>query len=56
MAAIKIRVEYEDGSIKEASGEHAAEIMKWWESCETMAFIHGMKFTGTPLQEVKKPE
>ena len=51
---IKIRVEYEDGTIKEAEGQDADAIMKWWNSCELMAFVHGSEFKGNPLKEVKK--
>lgn len=53
---VKIRIEYDDGTIKESSGKDAETIMNWWNSCETMAFIHGHEFDGTPLQIVRPKE
>lgn len=51
----KIRIEYDDGSVKESRGDEAEVIMKWWNSCENLAYIHGSQFQGKPLQLVKKP-
>ena len=52
----KIRVEYSDGSAREAIGEDADKIMSHWCNCEVMASIHGMKqWAGPCLKEVEKP-
>lgn len=50
----KIRIEYEDGTAKQASGDAAEKIMAWWENGEIMNSIHGSHFTGKCLEEVKK--
>lgn len=47
--AIKIRIEFDDGSVSTAEGDHAAEVYDWWNSCETMNFIHGIQYQGRCL-------
>lgn len=60
MKATKIKITYEDGSVmgtsgKDLLGEFKAEaIMKWWNSCEGLAFAHGWKFDAEPLKKAKK--
>ncbi len=51
-AATKILVEWDDGSKTVATGEHADEVMNWWNSCETFCYVHGMYFKGHPMTEV----
>ena len=52
---IKIRVKYDDGSIREAVGDAAAKIMKHWCDCEFFASLHSWPpWTGPCLKEVKQ--
>lgn len=50
---VRIEVEYADGTKQGATGDAAQQIMNWWCSCETLAFIHGTKYSGPVLKEVK---
>lgn len=48
-----IVIERSDGSrLESENAEHAAEIESWYASCETMACIHGGKFTGKPFKKI----
>ena len=49
----KIRIEYADGTVKEASGPNAEEIYAWWIGGEMMQYIHGVLYNGPTLEEVK---
>lgn len=51
---IRITVKYDDGTVREASGPDAAKIMDWWQGIEGLAFVHGMRYEGPCLQEVRK--
>lgn len=53
LCAVRIEVEYSDGTKGMAEGSDAKQIMNWWMSCETLAFIHGIKYSGPTLEEVK---
>ncbi len=53
---IKIRVEYDDGSIDFADGETANKIWDWIASCEGLANSHGWNFPGPYLMTKKKDE
>jgi len=50
----KIRIEYDNGSIKEAVGEDANTIMDSWNSLQFMAQNHGQKYSGPFMKEVGK--
>jgi hypothetical protein len=56
MNAKKIRIEYEDGSVKEAIGEDAEKILQHWSNCEFFWANHGFEYSGPCLQEVKGPK
>ena len=51
---IKIRVEYSDGSVREAVDSAAAKIMDHWNGLEQFAFIHNRTYSGPVLEEVKQ--
>lgn len=53
MSATKITIHYDDGTISYANGEDAASVMRWWESCEVMAYVHGANYTGPKMINVK---
>lgn len=44
--ATKIRIEFDDGSVSTAEGDHAAEVYAWWNSCEFMNHLHGNHYKG----------
>ena len=48
----KIRVEYDDGSAKEAIGDDANKIMEHWNAAEFMLYNHGQTYGGPCLEEV----
>jgi len=50
LKAVRITVEYDDGSIREAVGGDATAIMEHWVGCEMMSYIHGQKYKGPVLQ------
>jgi hypothetical protein len=50
--AIKIRVDYDDGSAVEAVGEHAAACWSWIQSCEVNAALHGAVFQGVAMTQI----
>lgn len=52
---VRITIEYEDQSEFFAEGEAANEIWKWWQSTESLAFVHGAKFGGERLQYKPAP-
>ena len=52
--AIKIHIEYDDGSVREAEGADATAIMEHWNGLEQFAFIHNMTYSGPILKEVAK--
>ena len=54
--ATKIVIEYDDGSVKEATGEAAAKIMAYWNGLESLGFVHGIQYFGPCLQETKKAD
>ena len=56
MKAVKIVVEFENGTIKTAEGDHAHHIWVWWNNCETIAIKAGLVFSGRPLVDVPEPE
>lgn len=45
----RIEIRYSDGSFSYAEGADAETIMKWWNSCETMQYIHGCTYSGPRL-------
>jgi hypothetical protein len=51
-----IRIEYEDGSVREAVGEFAAKIMDHWIDCELFCANHGFLYSGPCLSEVRSPK
>jgi hypothetical protein len=51
-----IRIEYDDGSVKEAVGEDAAKIMDHWIDCELFLANHGFAYSGPCLQETTLPK
>jgi hypothetical protein len=53
LKAIRITVEYDNGSMREAVGKDAAAIMEHWNSCEVMSYIHGQEYKG-PVLKIKK--
>ena len=52
----KIRVDYSDGSAREAVGDDADKIMEHWNGLEQFAWIHNMTYSGPCLEEVQKPK
>ena len=50
----KIRLEYEDGSVREAKGEDADKIWKHIQGTEDFWFIHGFVYDGPCMKEIKK--
>lgn len=54
--ATRIIIEYEDGTVLGAKGDHAEEISQWWQKCETIAIQHGWFFKGTGLIKHVHPE
>lgn len=49
--AVYIEIRYEDGSVKYAEGDDAEKIVNWWNSCETLNFIHGATYAGPFMKD-----
>ena len=47
--AIRILIEYDDGSTQEAHDDQATDVMNWWNKCEALTIAHGHKYRGKPL-------
>jgi hypothetical protein len=47
--AVYFRVEWDDGTIWEASGETAEAVMRWYGGCEAMNCIHGASYKGPQI-------
>jgi len=48
---VKIEITYDDGSVLYAEGEDANKIVSWQASCETLAAVHGAKYSGPFMKE-----
>lgn len=48
-AAVKIQIEFNDGSVLHAEGPDANSIWGWWLTAQTIAFIHGQDYRGPNL-------
>jgi len=53
---ISIEIKYSDGSSSFAKGADAEQIMKWWNSCEQMNWIHGASYKGPVLTHIGNKE
>lgn len=50
---VSVELKYDDGVIERStSPEHAQELMKWYWSCESLACVHGAKYTGKKFELV----
>ena len=47
---------FSDGSSEYAVGDHAQEIMQWFNSGQHMLYIHGSEYTGKKMIEVPAPD
>jgi hypothetical protein len=53
MKPTSITIKYDTGSLDVADGERAAQILAWWQFCETHVLQHGVaKYTGPPLKRI----
>lgn len=50
---VYIELRFDDGTKRIAEGDHAQQVLDWWNACETMNFIHGAEYKGQTLIEVK---
>jgi hypothetical protein len=46
MRAVKIVITYDNDSVDLATGDAATQIMDWYNSCQTMMFVHGGEYRG----------
>ncbi|HXI85247.1 MAG TPA: hypothetical protein VNL17_14275 [Verrucomicrobiae bacterium] len=46
---VRIEIHYENGDVRFAEGSDADKIMDYWQSGETMNYIHGGKYEGPTL-------
>jgi len=51
--AIRIEIEYDDGTIEFAEGDAAAAIKGWYDGGEQMLCVHGGVYRGPKFQERK---
>ena len=49
--AINIRIEFDDGTILSAGEDSANGIWSWWQTAQTIAFIHGNDYKGPNLEK-----
>lgn len=49
--AIKIVIEYDDGSSDYAEGEAAAKILDWYNAGQMMNLIHGAVYNGPQFEQ-----
>lgn len=48
--AVRIEIEYDDGSVDFATGKAAEEIKTWYDGAEGMYCFHGAVYKGTKFQ------
>jgi hypothetical protein len=51
---VKIRIEFADGEMREATGKDAEAILDWWNNSVVMNQIHGARYNGPELKIVRK--
>lgn len=49
---VYLEIRYSDGSRQVAEGSDAAAIMEWFNSCEVMNYIHGVKYSGPGFRRI----
>jgi hypothetical protein len=47
--AILFRVEWDNGAVWTAEGDVAAKVMQWYQGTESMACIHGARYSGPQI-------
>ena len=49
--AIRIEIQYDDGTVDFAEGDAAEQIKNWYNNAEVMYCIHGATYKGPKFQE-----
>jgi len=51
---VRIEIEYEDGSLEQATGDAAFQILNYWNSCEALAATHGGCYAGPRFEVLRE--